>query len=85
MVKVRLARTGAKKYPCYRIVVADARCPRDGRFIEQIGTYDPMQDPVGFTIKNDRLEYWLGVGAQTSHSLQCLILKQSKEEDISNR
>lgn len=84
MVKLRLARTGAKKHPCYRIVVSDARSPRDGRFIEQIGTYNPMQDPAGFTIKKDRLDYWMKVGAQASHSLQRLILLRGKQESLSS-
>jgi small subunit ribosomal protein S16 len=83
MVKLRLARAGAKKRPFYRVVVADARSPRDGRFIEQIGTYDPMKDPTGFDIKLERLDYWLGVGAQPSASLKQLVLKHRKEEKAS--
>ncbi len=73
MVKLRLARAGAKKWPFYRVVVSDARSPRDGRFIEQIGTYDPKTDPVNFTIKEERLQYWLGVGAKPSETLKRLI------------
>lgn len=75
MVKLRLARAGAKKRPFYRIVVADCRSPRDGRFIEQIGVYDPKQDPEQFKIKEDRLEYWLGVGAQASETVSRLFKK----------
>lgn len=75
MVKLRLARAGAKKNPFYRIVVTDSRNARDGRFIEQIGHYDPKPDPVTFTIKYDRLEYWKSVGAQTSDTLGQLINK----------
>lgn len=83
MVKLRLARAGAKKHPFYRVVVSDARSPRDGRFIEQIGTYDPMKDPAGFDVKKDRLDYWLEVGAQPSPSLKQLVLKHRKEEKAS--
>ena len=75
MVKLRLARAGAKKRPFYRVVVTDSRMPRDGRFIEQIGHYDPKADPVVLTIKEDRLDYWLSVGAQTSETLGTLVKK----------
>ncbi|MDP2699556.1 30S ribosomal protein S16 [Thalassospira sp.] len=66
-VKIRLSRGGAKKRPYYRIVVADARAPRDGSFIEKIGTYDPMLPKEAgnrVTFKEERVKYWLGVGAQ---------------------
>jgi small subunit ribosomal protein S16 len=79
MVKLRLARAGAKKHPFYRVVVTDSRNPRDGRFIEQIGTYSPMKDPVEFQMKMDRVEYWLGVGAQTSESVKKLLMRYRKE------
>jgi small subunit ribosomal protein S16 len=66
-LKIRLARAGAKKRPYYRIVVADSRCPRDGRYIEKIGTYDPLQ-PKGsgerVKLVEERVTHWLGVGAQ---------------------
>lgn len=66
-LKIRLARAGAKKRPYYRIVIADSRCPRDGRYIEKIGTYDPLQ-PKGSAERvkfvEDRLTHWLGIGAQ---------------------
>ena len=69
MVKIRLRRMGAKKRPFYRIVVADSRTARDGRFIEIVGTYDPNQDPPEIKIKRDRIEYWLGNGrAAQRHS-----------------
>lgn len=64
MIKIRLRRVGAKKQPYYRVVVADARSPRDGRFIENIGHYDPRTDPPAFVIKEDRAVYWLQRGAQ---------------------
>ncbi|MCA9704346.1 MAG: 30S ribosomal protein S16 [Myxococcales bacterium] len=62
-VKLRLARAGAKKRPFYRIVAADARSPRDGRFLEKLGTYDPNSDPSTVDINHARVQYWLGVGA----------------------
>ena len=68
-LKIRLARGGAKKRPYYSIVVADARSPRDGRFIEKLGTYNPMLDrsqPERVTLKSERINHWLGVGAQPS-------------------
>jgi small subunit ribosomal protein S16 len=66
-LKIRLARGGAKKRPFYQIVVADARSPRDGRFIERVGTYNPMVDkthPERLTLKTERIQHWLSVGAQ---------------------
>ena len=75
MVKIRLARHGAKKKPFYRIVVADERSPRDGRYIELIGTYDPLQNPAGVQIKKERLEKWLRNGAQPTDTVARLIKK----------
>lgn len=63
-VKIRLRRIGKKKAPFYRIVVADARSPRDGRFIEEIGTYDPSKDPSEFHVDEEAAKKWLGNGAQ---------------------
>ena len=77
-VKVRLARAGAKKRPIYRVIVADGRKPRDGRFIEAIGQYDPRQDPAIFTIDGERLQYWLGHGATPTETVKRLILKQAR-------
>lgn len=62
-VKIRLARVGAKKRPFYRIVAADARSPRDGRFLEKLGTYDPSTKPSTVVMNRPRIEYWMGVGA----------------------
>lgn len=62
MVKIRLKRMGAKKRPFYRIVVADSRSPRDGKFIETVGTYDPRQTPSAVTLKEERIRYWLNSG-----------------------
>ena len=63
-VKIRLRRMGQKKAPYYRIVVADARSPRDGRFIEEIGTYDPNQEPSAYKVNEDAAKKWLAAGAQ---------------------
>lgn len=64
MVKIRLKRMGAKKAPFYRIVVADSRYPRDGRFIEEIGTYNPNVEPYAFTVNEELAKKWLAAGAQ---------------------
>ena len=82
MVKIRLARHGAKKKPFYRIVVADERSPRDGRYIELIGTYDPLQNPAGVTIKKERLEKWLQNGAQPTDTVARLIKKVSQATGV---
>ncbi len=76
MVKIRLRRVGKKKQPSYRIVVADSRAPRDGRFIEIIGFYDPRTDPETVRIKEDRALYWLSVGAQPTEPVARLLRKQ---------
>jgi small subunit ribosomal protein S16 len=64
---------GAKKRPSYRIVAADSRSPRDGRFIEIVGTYDPITDPATITLKADRIQHWLSVGAQPSDTVRDII------------
>ena len=65
MVKIRLRRMGAKKAPYYRIIVADSRCPRDGRFIEELGTYDPMAEgEQRIKVDMERAQYWIANGAQ---------------------
>ena len=69
MVKIRLRRVGAKKQPSYRVVVADARSPRDGRFIETIGHYDPRTDPPTVDIDEERARYWLDRGAQPTDAV----------------
>ena len=74
-VRIRLKRLGAKKRPFYRVVVADQRSPRDGRFIENIGTYRPLEDPSGIEIDQQRALYWLGVGAQPSNTVKVLMTK----------
>ncbi len=75
-VKIRLARHGAKKRPFYRIVVADGRYPRDGRFLENVGTYNPMVEPNEVTLKKERIEYWLGQGATPSDTVNSLLKKE---------
>ena len=73
MVKIRLMRVGKRKQPSYRVVVADARSPRDGRIIEAIGNYQPRQEPSGVIIDNDRALYWLQKGAQPSNTVRNLL------------
>ena len=75
MVKIRLHRMGAKKNPYYRIVVADSRCPRDGRFIEELGTYDPLADPAAINVNVERAKYWVGTGAQPTDTVRALLKK----------
>jgi small subunit ribosomal protein S16 len=72
-VHIRLSRVGAKKAPLYRVVVADQRSPRGGRFIEKIGTYDPSGDASALVVNRERLDYWRGCGAQPSHTLERLL------------
>lgn len=78
MVKVRLSRAGAKKRPYYHIVVTDKEKPRDGRFIEQIGTYDPSRPIEEATVNYPRLDYWLGVGAQISDRVRSVVNEHKK-------
>ena len=75
MVKIRLRRMGAKKNPYYRIVVADARYPRDGRAIDEIGTYNPMAEPSVVTIDADKAATWLKNGAQPTDTVKALFKK----------
>lgn len=80
MVKVRLSRFGAKKRPYYHIVVTDKQYSRDGRFIEQIGTYDPSAPIEAAKIDYDRLEYWKGVGAQLSERVSKVVKAHKKAQ-----
>ncbi|MBR6258987.1 MAG: 30S ribosomal protein S16 [Oscillospiraceae bacterium] len=75
MVKIRLRRMGAKKNPYYRIVVADSRSPRDGRFIEELGTYDPLAEPAAVKVNVERARYWVGTGAQPTDTVRALLKK----------
>ncbi len=74
-VKIRLRRMGAKKSPFYRIVVADSRYPRDGRFIEEIGTYNPLTDPAEVKIDADKATDWIKNGAQPTVTVKALLKK----------
>ncbi len=75
-VRIRLARRGAKKKPFYRIVVANSESRRDGSFLEIVGTYNPIANPAEVTLKPDRIEYWLGEGAQPSDTVKSLMKNQ---------
>lgn len=75
MVKIRLQRVGAKKAPFYHIVVADSRSPRDGKIIEQIGTYDPMTNPATIIVNEEKLEAWTKNGAKPTESVKTLLEK----------
>ncbi len=78
-VKIRLKRIGAKKAPFYRIVVADSRYPRNGRFIEEIGTYDPMKNPAEIKIDAEKVQTWLKNGAQPTDTVRALISKSGNQ------
>ena len=75
MVKIRLRRMGAKKAPFYRIVVADSRYPRDGRFIEEIGFYNPVTNPAELNVDVDRAQAWIKTGAQPTETVRDLLKK----------
>lgn len=77
-VKIRLARGGAKKHPCYRVVVADTESPRDGRFIEKVGYYHPTMDPKVLELDIERIEHWIGKGAKPTDTVKALIKKTKK-------
>ena len=76
-VRIRLARHGAKKRPFYRIVVADSESPRDGRFLEIVGTYNPLMEPAAVTLKNERVKYWMDQGALPTNTVKNLIKKEN--------
>ena len=75
-VRIRLKRMGAKKRPFYRIIVADARAPRDGRFIETLGTYNPLKEPSEVRLHEDRVRHWLTCGAQPSDPVRDILKRQ---------
>ena len=75
MVKIRLQRMGAHKKPFYRVVVADSRAPRDGKFIEEIGYYNPLTDPADIRINEEKAKKWLGTGAQPTDTVRGLFKK----------
>ncbi len=78
-VHIRLTRKGRKKQPFYRIVVADSHAPRDGKFLEIIGTYNPMQEPAVINIDHDKLDNWLNKGAQPTTTVKSLIKKAASQ------
>lgn len=80
-VAIRLKREGARNNPYYKIVVADQRKPRDGRFIEIIGTYDPKKADENYSIELDRADYWVGVGARPSQTVGSIIAKARKSTE----
>ena len=75
-VRIRLRRIGAKKRPIYRVVVADSRSPRDGRFIETLGTYNPLTNPAEVNLKSDRVRLWLSRGALPSDTVRNILARQ---------
>ena len=76
MVKIRLRRMGAKRAPFYRVVVADSKYPRDGRFIEEIGTYNPMTEPAEINIDAEKAAKWIANGAQPTDTVKALLKKE---------
>ena len=79
-VKIRLKRIGAKKTPFYRVVVADSRYPRNGRFIEEIGYYDPMKTPAEIKLDEEKVQKWLKNGAQPTETVKSLIAKSGNQQ-----
>jgi len=79
-VRIRLQRRGRKKRPFYRVVVADREAPRDGRFIELVGTYDPLQAPPAIRLKHDRIDHWIGKGATPSDTVHHLIKRARRQQ-----
>ena len=75
-IKIRLARHGAKKRPFYRIVVANSESPRDGRFIESVGIYNPLKDPAELSLKQERIRYWMDQGAIPTDTVKSLLRKE---------
>ena len=81
-VKIRLARHGAKKKPFYRIVVADSESPRDGKYLENVGTYNPLKDPVEVTLKPERIKYWIDEGAIPTDTVKSLLKRENVFAEI---
>ena len=75
-VKIRLARYGAKKKPFYRIVVADIESPRNGKYLEKVGTYDPLKDPAKISLESERIQYWIEQGAVPTNTVKSLLKKE---------
>ncbi len=81
-VKIRLKRVGAKNSPVYRVVVADGRCPRDGKFLEEIGTYQPQKKGDNVSLNLDRIDHWISVGAQPSDTVASMIRKAKRNAPV---
>ena len=81
MLSIRLRRAGATRKPHYRVVVADSREPRDGRFVEVLGHYDPRRDPAGVKIDAERAQYWIGKGARPSDTVRSMLKKDKKKAE----
>lgn len=75
-VKIRLARYGAKKRPFYRIVIADSESPRDGKFLENVGTYNPLLEPAEIQLKTERIKYWMDQGAVPTDTVKSILRKE---------
>jgi small subunit ribosomal protein S16 len=80
-VRIRLARMGAKKRPFYRLVAADSEAPRDGKFLEILGSYDPMKDPALITVKKEKVDSWIEKGATVTESARAILKKQGYFKD----
>ncbi|MEZ5427246.1 MAG: 30S ribosomal protein S16 [Pyrinomonadaceae bacterium] len=80
MLAIRLMRMGAKKSPFYRVVVKEKRSKRDGKYLENLGTYNPMTEPAEIKLNHDRIDYWISVGAQPSETVASLIKNNPKPE-----
>ena len=80
MLAIRLMRTGAKKRPSYRIVVKEKQSKRDGAYLENLGTYNPTREPAEINLKSDRMQYWIGKGAQPTHTVRRLIKQAAKNQ-----
>jgi small subunit ribosomal protein S16 len=83
-VKIRLARHGTKKRPFYRLVVASTDAPRDGKFLELVGTYDPLKEPAAVTLKHDRIKAWIDRGAMPTATVRSLLKKEGFFQKTSN-
>lgn len=81
MLRIRMTRMGGKKDPHYRVVVAERRGPRDGRFVESVGYYNPAMNPVRLNLDLERVDYWIGIGAQPSETVRSLIRKVKSQEE----
>lgn len=81
-VKIRLARHGAKKKPFYRIVVADSESPRDGKYLENVGTYNPLKDPVEVILKPERIKYWIDEGAIPTDTVKSILKRENVFAEI---